>query len=143
MSGWLYNGLPFEVIPKGSFGFVYLITSLIDGRMYVGRKYFYSMNKVKGKKNRVKSESNWRVYCGSCKPLLEDIKTNGLENYKREILSIHNTKGQVNYHEVAQQFIRNVLYATNENNTRIYYNDNILGRYFSKSSGKIVKDESI
>jgi hypothetical protein len=133
MSEWLYNGEPFEVIPKGSFGFVYLITNLLDGRMYIGRKYFYSMTKVKGKKNRVKSESNWKVYCGSCKPLLEDIKTHGLDNFKREILSIHNTKGQVNYNEVAQQFIRNVLYSTNDNGTRIYYNDNILGRYFSKN----------
>ena len=33
-------------------GFVYIIVNLTDGRKYIGRKYFYNIRKVKGKKRR-------------------------------------------------------------------------------------------
>ena len=47
-------------------------------------------------------------------------------NYKRIILSLHTTKGDVNYEEIKQQFQRNVLERDD------YYNDNINGKWYKK-----------
>ena len=115
-----------------NFGFVYKITNLINGRSYVGRKYFWSFRTPPGKKRKVKQESDWKKYYGSCPELKEDIKKYGTKNFKREILSLHKTKGQCNYEETRQLFQHNVLTEAAEDGTPAYYNSNILGRYMRK-----------
>ena len=84
---WQYNGLAFtgEDI-RDYFGFVYLITNIQNGRKYIGRKYFWSFRKPPGKKRRVKKESDWRKYYGSCPELKEDVEKFGKESGKFEIL---------------------------------------------------------
>lgn len=133
---WVYQEKPFEEKDSENFfGFVYLITNLLTGRMYVGRKYFssYRRKKVSGKKRRKKvvKKSDWLDYWGSCEELLKDLQKYGKSNFKREILSLHLTKGQVNYAEIREQFIRDVLYSR-IGEMRAYYNSNILSRYFAK-----------
>jgi len=125
---WLFNGKPFntEDIKKYE-GFVYVIISQITLRVYIGRKYFYSKRKKKGATRRTTTESNWKVYYGSNKTLQDEVKEHGKENYKRIILSLHTTKGDVNYEEVKQQFIQNVLEDDK------YYNDNINGKWYRKA----------
>ena len=61
------------------YGFVYLITNKSNGKRYVGRKYFWSFRKPKGKKRKVKQESDWKKYYGSCPELKEDIKKYGYD----------------------------------------------------------------
>ena len=83
---WHFEGKPFlsENI-NDNFGFVYLITNLTNGRKYIGRKYFWSFRKPPGKKRKVKQESDWKRYYGSCPELKEDIKkTNNKVFFKRE-----------------------------------------------------------
>jgi len=129
---WLFNNKEFdETLISDYYGFVYLITNLKTGKLYVGRKYFWSVRKVKGKKRRQKLESDWKTYYGSCKPLLEDIKTIGQDSFKREILSLHESKGQVNFSETKLQFQLNVLETLDKSGNKLYYNDNILSRYFT------------
>ena len=93
---WTYKDSPQFEIPENAFGFVYKIECLLPNQpksKYLGKKQLTAskivskrvLNKVgvkvtKKKKSRV--ESNWRDYMGSCKPLLEDIKRFGKENYK-------------------------------------------------------------
>ena len=125
---WLFNNKPFNTEDIGKFvGFVYVILSRSNGRHYIGRKYFFSFRKKKGATRRAKAESNWKVYYGSNQVLLDEIKENGKENYKRIILSLHTTKGDVNYEEVKQQFLQNVLEDDK------YYNDNINGKWYRKA----------
>ena len=81
------------------FGFVYLITNKSNQRQYIGRKYFWSFRTPPGKKRKVKQESDWKKYYGSCPELKEDLKRYGKEIFKREILSLHTTKGTCNYEE--------------------------------------------
>ena len=114
------------------FGFVYLITNKSNQRQYIGRKYFWSFRKPKGKKRKVKQESDWKRYYGSCPELKEDIKKFGKENFKREILSLHDTKGKTNFEETKQLFLNEVLSQSLTDGTPAYYNSNILGRYFRK-----------
>ena len=125
---WVYKNTTFTSDDIGDFfGFVYRITNLQSGKQYIGRKYFYQFRKPRGKSRKVKSESDWKKYYGSSDELNTDRKTLGNECFKREIISLHTTKGWVNYEETRQLFLNNVL-SENEN----YYNSNILGRYMRK-----------
>lgn len=130
---WLYEGEPFlSDHIEDYFGFVYRITNLQTNRQYLGRKYFWSFRKPKGKSRKVKAESDWKKYYGSSDELKEDIKKLGKSVFKREILSIHKTKGWVNFEETRQLFIHNVLSESLNDGTPKYYNSNILGRYMRK-----------
>jgi hypothetical protein len=130
---WRYNGKVFESDDIGEyFGFVYCITNKLNGRSYIGRKYFWSFRKPKGKSRRVKQESDWKKYYGSCPELKEDIKKYDKNNFNRQILSFHLTKGQCNFEETKQLFLNNVLSESLDNGDPRYYNSNILGRYYRK-----------
>ena len=130
---WLFEGTPFlsENIDD-NFGFVYLITNLKNGRRYIGRKYFWQFRTPKGKKRKVKSESDWKKYYGSCPELKEDIEQLGRQNFSRTILSLHKTPGKTNYEETRQLFTNNVLTESLDNGVPKFYNSNILSRYFRK-----------
>ena len=56
----------------------------------------------------------------------------GNGSFKREILSVHPTKGFVNYEETRQLFLNNVLTEPLDNGEPAYYNSNVLSRYFRK-----------
>ena len=133
---WIYLERVFDSNDVGDyFGFVYLITNKSNQRQYIGRKYFYSFRKPPGKKRKQKQESDWKRYYGSCPELKEDIKKYGKENFSREILSLHETKGTCNYEETKQLFLNNVLSESLDNGCPAYYNSNILGRYMRKDYG--------
>ena len=133
---WRYNERIFDSDDIGDyFGFVYLITNKSNQRQYIGRKYFWSFRKPPGKKRKVKQESDWKKYYGSCPELKEDIKKYGKETFSRVILSLHTTKGLCNYEETKQLFLNNVLSEALDNGTPAFYNSNILGRYMRKDYG--------
>ena len=131
VSPWYFDGERFTQDMVGKYeGFVYLITNTTNGRRYVGKKFFWSMRKPPGKTRRKKIESDWCQYFGSCKELLEDVKAHGPENFRRDILSLHTLKRDVNFCEVREQWIRDVLEEVDESGKRVYYNENISGKYF-------------
>jgi len=130
---WLYQGATFSTDDIGDFvGFVYRITNLQNGKVYIGRKYFYQKRKPKGGKRRVTSESDWKRYYGSSAELKQDIKEFGKQIFRREIISLHKTQGRVNYEETRQLFLNNVLTEADTDGTPKFYNSNILGRYMRK-----------
>jgi len=130
---WLYNQVPFTSDDIGDyFGFVYLIANKSNNRKYIGRKYFFSFRTPKGKKRKVKSESDWKNYYGSCPELKEDIEQFGRQNFSRTILSLHKTKGKTNFEETRRLFTNNVLTEALDNGVPAFYNSNILNRYFRK-----------
>jgi hypothetical protein len=131
---WIFNGHPFLSSDiNDSFGFVYRITNLLNGREYIGRKYFYQLRKPRGGGRRVKSESNWKKYYGSSDELNRERRESGSNTFfRREILSVHATKGRTNYEETRQLFLHNVLGEQLDDGTPKYYNSNILGRYYRK-----------
>ena len=99
---------------------------------YIGRKYLWSFRTPKGKKRKVKQESDWKKYYGSCPELKEDVNLFGKDKFSREILSLHDTKGQTNFEETRQLFLNEVLSQRLTDETPLYYNSNILGRYYRK-----------
>jgi hypothetical protein len=130
---WLYNEKPFTSADIGEyFGFVYLITNKLNQRKYIGRKYLWQFRTPKGKKRKVKSESDWKNYYGSCPELKEDIIKFGRENFSRTILSLHKTKGKTNFGETSQLFKNDVLTESLDTGEPAFYNSNILGRFYRK-----------
>jgi hypothetical protein len=81
---WYYNGQEVTELPEDAIGFVYLITNVTTGKMYVGKKLAkfakttYKVVKLKNgtkkrKKIRSKINSDWQQYYGSSPNLTEDI----------------------------------------------------------------------
>tara|TARA_Y100001937_G_scaffold42851_1_gene60621 strand:+ start:6364 stop:6813 length:450 start_codon:yes stop_codon:yes gene_type:complete len=138
---WVFEGRTFlsEDI-NDLYGFVYRITNIQSGKKYIGRKYFWSFRKPPGKKRKVKQESDWQKYYGSCPELKEDIKKYGKEIFSREILSLHETKGNCNFEETKQLFLNNVLSEALDDGSPAYYNSNILGRYMRKDYGNFTRN---
>ena len=130
---WMYLERPFTGGDVHDyFGFVYNITNITNQRQYIGRKYFWSFRTPKGKKRKVKQESDWRNYYGSCPELKTDIIKYGKQNFSRTIISLHKTKGKTNFEETRQLFYYNVLTEQLDIGVPAYYNSNILSRYYRK-----------
>lgn len=115
---WLFNNEEVRFPPPGYYGFCYRIINLIDSRIYLGRKTFWFR-----KGNRV-VESDWKVYFGSSLELKNDLILYGKENFRREIISFHQNKSDLNYSEIKLIFQSNALESGD------FYNSNIGGRYF-------------
>jgi hypothetical protein len=137
---WIFNGKPFTSEDIGKFvGFVYVIECLVDKKLYIGRKYFYTKRKAKGALRRKKSESDWKKYYSSSKYLKELVEEHGKENFRRVIISLHTTEGDCNYEEVRQQFLYNVLEDDR------FLNENINGKWHRKPKhiidGRVINED--
>lgn len=102
-------------------GFVYCITNLINGKYYIGKKFYWKQIRrkpLKGNKrvrlDRV--ESDWKHYFGSSKKLLTDISKYGKQNFKREIIYNCDNKFECAYMELREQLKRDVLFDKNAYN---------------------------
>lgn len=129
---WIYNNKIFsEQDAINYYGFVYLITNLINNKMYVGKKYFYIFRKCrKTGIKQLKYCDKWLTYFGSCELLKRDIIIYGKENFKREILYLYKSKEEVDECEINEQIKRNVLREKDGCGNRKYYNGNINSKYF-------------
>lgn len=132
---WLYENKEYDETPDEYQGFVYLITELDTGKMYVGKKFFWKPKTLpitKSRKRRVKTrvESDWRTYYGSSVTVQNLVEKKGLDNWKREILKLCKTKGECSYYEAREQFARDVLLSTE------YYNEFIGCKIHAKHLGK-------
>jgi hypothetical protein len=143
---WLYQGevmTSVEDFPPSTFGFTYRVTHIPSGKMYIGKKVLKFTRKAKlGKKDlalyegtkgrkptykQVVKESDWKDYWGSNKYLLELLKSEPKENFKREILTLAPSKKLLTYEETKALFVYQVLEKPEE-----FFNDNILGKFFTK-----------
>ena len=116
---WLYNNNEFtEEMIGDNFGFIYEITNLLNGRKYVGKKFFTraGTKQIKGKKKKVRLSSGWENYWSSSKELQEDVKTLGEANFVRRIIHLCKTRSECSYRETKEIFIRDALLTTE------YYN---------------------
>ena len=127
---WLFENKTIEELPEECIGFVYLITNIVSGRKYIGKKlakFSKTTTRVvklkngtkKKKKIRSKIDSDWQTYYGSNIELNKDVEELGSENFTREILYYCNSKAECSYIEAREQFARKVL-ESNE-----YYNGHI------------------
>ncbi len=129
--------------PDETYGFVYRIIHTESQKSYIGKKILQNTSKVKlGKKELAEyagvvgrrpsyklavRESNWKTYWGSNKYLKELYDEEPKENFERQILVCAPTKKLLTYYEVKYQMVYQVLENPDE-----FFNDNILGKFFTK-----------
>jgi hypothetical protein len=121
---WIYEKEPLTEIPEDAIGFVYLITNQANGMQYIGKKNFYfsKTKQVKGKKKRIKVESDWKEYYGSNKSLVEHVSLYGEDKFIREIVHLCKTKGEMTYYETKHIFAVDAVLSEK------YYNDWVMCR---------------
>lgn len=112
---WTLGGVEFtsEMI-EDYIGYVYCITDLRNNKKYIGKKLFISTRRLaplkgKSRKRIVKKESDWQDYYGSSEEVKLLVEELGTSNFKREILHLCNTKGELSYMELKEQMDREVL----------------------------------
>ena len=130
-----------DKFPENCIGFVYKITNIKTGKFYIGKKSLFSNVRKKLTKKElaeysgpgrkptkklVTSESNWMDYWGSNKGILQEIKEEGTDNFRKEIIKFCFNKKQLTYWEVHYQCVNEVLLSDKS------YNDNVLAKFFRK-----------
>ena len=142
MKPWLFQDREFtklEDFPDNCFGYIYKITNLSTDQYYIGKKFLHHNTKRKiGKKEkaliegkgrrpgfeRVVKESDWKTYYSSSEIIKEDVKQNGDNHYKREILQFAYSQKELSYLEVFIQFRYDIL------RDPLCIADNIQGKWF-------------
>jgi hypothetical protein len=126
---WKYSKKP---NPKKHFGFVYLITNKKTSKAYVGcKQYWHPVKRKKGSSAAAERESNWLIYMGSSKSLLEDIKKLGKRSFKFEIIAEFKNKRSLKYYELYYQMKYNVLSSVLEGTDEAaYYNNYVGGKFY-------------
>ena len=128
---WYYNNEQFDTTPEDFQGFVYLITEIDTDKKYIGKKNFWKpkilpITKTRKRRVRTRTESDWRKYFGSSQEVQQLVESKGEDNYKREILKLCKTKGEMSYYEAKLQFEHDVLLRND------YYNEFIGCKIHSK-----------
>ena len=102
---WLYEDQEFTEV-EDYYGFIYLIENLVNGKKYIGRKYLTKAGykTVKGKRKKIRLESDWRDYYGSSTSLKEDVDHYGKDSFRRTILRLCKSRGECNYFETKYIF---------------------------------------
>ena len=128
---WYYKNEQFDTTPEHYQGFVYLITELDTDKKYIGKKNFWKpktlpITKTRKRRVRTRTESDWRSYFSSSSEVQQLVESKGEKNYKREILKLCKTKGEMSYYEAKLQFEHDVLFRND------YYNEFIGCKIHSK-----------
>jgi len=131
---WLYEDKifdPAEHSYESLAGFVYVITDLDNNKKYVGKKNFWKIHKLRPLKGKVnkrhsKRDSDWQTYYGSNDQVKLLVEESGEKRFKREIIRLCKTKGEMTYYEMKEQIDREVLFKQD------YYNEFIGGKIHSK-----------
>jgi hypothetical protein len=119
---WYYENEEYTQTPEDYQGFVYRITELDSGKMYIGKKNFWKpkilpITKTRKRRKRTIVESDWEKYYGSNARVKELLESKGEVGFKREILHLCKTKGEMSYMEAKLQFKFDVLLSDE------YYNE--------------------
>lgn len=125
---WYYKSKEYDETPEEYQGFVYLIAELDTNKKYIGKKNFWKpkvlpKNSKRSRRVRTRVESDWKDYYGSNKELQLLVESKGIENYRRDILRLCKTKGEMSYYEMKWQLELDVLLKPDE-----YYNAFVGGK---------------
>lgn len=134
--------------PESTYGFIYKVTHLPTNKSYIGKKVLYfertkklgkrevedlkeqrKLQGLRGKtpaKKKVITESDWKTYYGSQKEIKELVAKSNPEDWNKQILQFVPSKKLLTYYETKYLFVNEVI-----ENSDIYYNNNILGKFYS------------
>jgi len=95
--------------PTNHFGFLYCIHNKETGQFYLGKKQLFRGGKKKSP--TYGKEMPWRTYTGSSIELNKDIKKQGRNGFKFDIIDTYQTKGGLYYAEAYSQMMSDALTA--------------------------------
>ena len=127
---WTYNDNEYNETPEEYQGFVYIITELDTDKKYIGKKFFWKpkilpKNSKRKKRIKTKVQSDWRDYYGSSAEV--KLLVEGGNVFRRDILRLCFSKGELSYYELREQMINDVLLKPDE-----YYNAFVGGKIHRK-----------
>ena len=133
---WYYNDEVFNETPEDYQGFVYEVVELDPGCRYIGKKNFWKpktlpITKSRKRRVRTRAESDWKSYFGSSEKVNSLVESKGEKEFKRVILRLCKTKGEMSYFEAKLQFEKDVLLNDK------YYNEFIGCKIHAKHLGGI------
>ena len=140
MSEWTYNNKPFNSdMIEDYIGFVYEVYDTEAKMKYIGKKKFWSKvtkPPLKGKKNKRRSlkESDWKDYYGSSEEVKSLVENTGEWRFKRKIIRLCKTLGEMSYYEMKEQLDNDVLLKPKK-----YYNAFVGGKIHRRHLGHLVK----
>ena len=119
---WTFNKEEYNNTPEDYQGFVYEITELDSNKKYIGKKNFWKpktlpITKSRKRRVRTRTESDWKEYYGSSDEVRRLVESRGQDKFKREIIRLCKTKGEMSYYEAKMQFDNDVLFRED------YYNN--------------------
>lgn len=136
---WIYKHKEFteDMIPEGAVGFVYLMTSVIDGKLmsYIGKKNFYADVKTKLSRKETSTDKRKKTYKRVRKVTYKNYYSSNVtlkkahaegKRINRHILHICYSKAELTYMETKYLFKFEVLESPD------FLNANILGRFYKK-----------
>ncbi len=137
---WLYNGKEFtsEMI-ENNVGFVYEIYDKEAKMFYIGKKKFWSKvtkPPLKGRKNKRRSlkESDWKSYYGSSEVVKALVENTGEWRFKRRIIRLCKSAGEMSYYEMKEQLDNDVLLKP-----EMYYNAFVGGKIHRRHLGHLIE----
>ena len=140
MSDWAYNNKPFDSdMIEDYIGFVYEVYDTEAKMKYIGKKKFWSKvtkPPLKGKKNKRRSlkESDWKSYYGSSEEVKSLVENTGEWRFKRKIIRLCKTLGEMSYYEMKEQLDNDVLLKPKK-----YYNAFVGGKIHRKHLNHLIK----
>ena len=142
MSEWTYNNKPFDCdMIENYIGFVYEVYDKEAKMKYIGKKKFWSKvtkPPLKGKKNKRRSlkESDWKSYYGSSEEVKSLVENTGEWRFKRKIIRLCKSLGEMSYYEMKEQIDNDVLLKPNE-----YYNAFVGGKIHRRHLNHLIKNK--
>ena len=140
MSEWTYNNKPFDSdMIENYVGFVYEVYDTEAKMKYIGKKKFWSKvtrPPLKGRKNKRRSvkESDWKSYYGSSEEVKQLVENTGEWRFKRKIIRLCKTLGEMSYYEMKEQLDNDVLLKPKK-----YYNAFVGGKIHRKHLNHLIK----
>lgn len=123
---WTFKGEVFNSSKIGkAHGMIYLIEEISTGRVYIGQKMLWTKKTktVNKKKKKIKVESDWKTYYSSSAYINKKVEEEGTADFKRSVLLLCISDGQLNYMEMKIQMDLRVL-----ERPELYINGYIGGR---------------
>ena len=71
--------------PEGAYGFIYMTTNLLNGKMYIGQRQFYG---------------SWQTYLGSGRGIVMAVEKYGRENFHRDCVDIAYSREELDQKEI-------------------------------------------